>query len=41
MGDNSMAFMVNDSTEKRIAFLESLAKPVGDLLAQASEEANL
>lgn len=41
MGDNSMAFMVNDSAEKRLAFLESLAKPVGDLQAQASEEANL
>ena len=26
MGDNSMAFMVNDSAEKRVAFLESLAK---------------
>ena len=42
MGDNSMALMANDSTEKkRIAFLESLSKPVDDLQAQAPEEAKL
>lgn len=40
MGDNSMAFMVNDSAEKRVAFLESLTGPVADLQTQAFEEAN-
>jgi len=40
MGDNSMAFIANDSAEKkRIAFLESLA--IDDLQTQAHEEANL
>jgi putative toxin-antitoxin system antitoxin component (TIGR02293 family) len=42
MGDNSMAFMGNDSAKKkRVAFLESLAQPIDELQAQAAEEANL
>ena len=42
MGDNSMALMANESTEKkRVAFLEGLTRPLDELQAQATDEANL